>query len=405
MKNQHTSLATEKSRETEFAWASRLLAFSRFHTLRWLAYFSDPFAFERCVGCAFHERNRVVSFERIIPRFKKFLKIENEKLLVDLAKADNVSYVRGSNLSRTETKEIVTQEEALVLIGSTRQNYIDSLLNFLKDNKAIWSAWDFRIRKKWRKAIRNRLKSQIKFPVLFYMSKKRGGSGKIEFVGVFDDIVMSDAPIKSPDPSLTDQWEREYPTEDFQSYTWFRFYEVAPFGPVDLSCFMDIGTEDPIKPSQLRASFAYAYLPEDFEERLEEGQPTEISLSVEKDLKKFLVMNLSSLEEGLELFADNERIGEEYPTDVGRIDILASDLKKNLVVIELKAGTADSSAYGQISAYMAWVKQNVAKGKNVRGIIVANDFDRKLKHAVTLLPSIRLKRYEVNFSFKDVSLQ
>lgn len=309
----------------------------------------------------------------------------------------------GSELSEIETKETATQDW-LVLIGSTRYRYIDSLLSFLKDNKAIWSAWDFRIRKEWREAIRSRLKSQKKFPVLFYMSKKMGGSGKVEFAGVFDDIRMSDVPIKSPDPSLTDEWERDLPTERFKSYTWFRFYEIAPFGPVDLSCFMDIDTEDPIKPSQLRSSFAYAYLPEDFEERIEEEIPTEVSLSVERDLKKFLVMNLGSLEEGLELFSDNARMGEEYPTEVGRIDILASDREKNLVVIELKAGTADSSAYGQISAYIAWVKQNLAEGKRVRGIIVANDFDRKLKHAVTLVPSISLKRYEVNFSFKDVKL-
>lgn len=302
-----------------------------------------------------------------------------------------------------ETEETVTQEEALVLIGSTRSSYIDSLQDFLKDKKAIWSAWDFRIRKKWRRAIQNRLKSQTKFPMFLYMSKKRGGSGKVEFIGLFDDIRMSDVPIKSPYPSLTDKWERELPTERFKSYTWFRFYEITPFSSVDLSCFMDIDTEDPIKPSQLRSSFAYAYVPEDFEERIEEEHPTQISLSVEKDLKNFLVMNLGSLEEGLELFSDNGRIGIEYPTEVGRIDILASDREENLVVIELKAGTADSSAYGQISAYMAWVEQNLAKTRKVRGIVVANDFDKKLKHAVTLLPSISLKGYEVNFDFKDVN--
>lgn len=298
----------------------------------------------------------------------------------------------------------MSQKEALVLIGSTHVGYVSSLLDFVKKRKAVWTAWDFRVRSEWRKAILDRLKSQGKFPMFFYLSKKKGGTGKVGFVGVFDDVRISDVPIKSPDLSLTTEDEREFPTDDFPSYTWFRFYEIATFGPIDLSYFMDIDTEDPIVPSQLRSAFAYAYLPEDFAEKIEEKEyMPEIGVSVEKDLRRYLVMDLESLEPGLQLFSGNGGTGEEYSTDVGRIDILAVDKDKNLVVIELKAGDANSSAYGQISAYMGWVQQKLAKGKKVRGIIVANNFDDKLKYAVALHPDISLKKYELRFEFKGIT--
>ena len=56
-------------------------------------------------------------------------------------------------------------------------------------------------------------------------------------------------------------------------------------------------------------------------------------------------------------------------------------------------GLKFNHTFGQISAYMGWVKQSLAKQKDVRGIIVANSFEEKLKYAVALVPNIRLKRY------------
>jgi len=305
-------------------------------------------------------------------------------------------------MAQIEKKKTST-EEALVLIGSTDVEYAAGLLDFMKDKKAVWSGWSFRIRQKWQKAILDRLKLQGKFPILFYMSKKRGGSGKVECVATFNDIKMGDTPIASPDLSLTTEYERDCPTDDFQTYTWFKFYDITYFEPpLDLACFMDIDTEDPIKPSQLRSAFAYAYLPEDFDERITKETIVETPISVEKDLRKYLVTNLNSLEPGLQLYSENGKTGEEYVTDIGRIDILALDKEKKFVVIELKAGNADHSTYGQISAYMGWVKRNLAKETTLRGIIVANSFDEKLKNAASLLPNLKLRKYELKFEFKEM---
>lgn len=39
----------------------------------------------------------------------------------------------------------------------------------------------------------------------------------------------------------------------------------------------------------------------------------------------------------------------------------------------------------------------------MRGIIVANDFDDKIRYAVQSVSNIKLKRYKLEFQFEDVS--
>ena len=38
----------------------------------------------------------------------------------------------------------------------------------------------------------------------------------------------------------------------------------------------------------------------------------------------------------------------------------------------------------------------------MRGYIIANDFEERLKYAVKSLDNVKLKAYKVNFSFEDV---
>ena len=54
----------------------------------------------------------------------------------------------------------------------------------------------------------------------------------------------------------------------------------------------------------------------------------ETSLSIERDLQTFLCNDLEQIEPGLKLYQN----GKEFSTDIGRIDILAIDGKKDLLV-------------------------------------------------------------------------
>ena len=135
-----------------------------------------------------------------------------------------------------------------------------------------------------------------------------------------------------------------------------------------------------------------------------EGEEALISASItlERDLEEYLVRNLGHLEAGLKLYSKGSITGRQFNTDTGKVDILASDKAGDFIVLELKAGIATSAALGQVLAYMNWIRQHVAQGKKVRGIIIADDFDTKLKYAVCEAPLVSLKKYEVSFTFTDV---
>lgn len=79
-------------------------------------------------------------------------------------------------------------------------------------------------------------------------------------------------------------------------------------------------------------------------------------------------------------------------TEAGKIDILSKD-NNSLVVIELKASKATYSTLGQILSYMASIK-NELNAENVRGIIVAEEFDKKLMLAVTQVNNVKLVKYK-----------
>jgi restriction system protein len=84
---------------------------------------------------------------------------------------------------------------------------------------------------------------------------------------------------------------------------------------------------------------------------------------------------------------------------MGQIDILAvSKDNKRLLVIELKRGRASDIVVGQILRYMGYVKDELLDpGQEVEGIIIALEDDKKLRLAISIVPSITFFRYELNF--------
>jgi len=137
-------------------------------------------------------------------------------------------------------------------------------------------------------------------------------------------------------------------------------------------------------------------------ENVDRDESIEATISLERDLEEYIIRDLNQIESGLKLYSKEGVTGRQFSTEVGRIDILAIDENGNFVVIELKAGTTSYFVIGQILGYISWVRQNVSQGKEVRGIIIADDFDKRVKYALAETPNISLKKYEVTFTFKDV---
>jgi endonuclease NucS-like protein len=130
----------------------------------------------------------------------------------------------------------------------------------------------------------------------------------------------------------------------------------------------------------------------------------QFEFALESHLRDFIARNLATLpirNRRLKLFMDtSNRRGVEYPTDVGPIDILATDELGNFFVFELKLSRGPDRAMGQLLRYMGWVKKALAGQHEVHGIIVAKSMDEKLRYASLPVPNVSLLEYEVNFQLR-----
>lgn len=129
--------------------------------------------------------------------------------------------------------------------------------------------------------------------------------------------------------------------------------------------------------------------------------------ALENHLEDFLVVNWKNTTLGnqYDIFEDEgEKVGQQYQTDTGQIDILAiSKDKKALLVVELKKGRASDVVVGQILRYMGYVKEVLAEdGQNIRGVIIAMEDDQRMKRALSMVPNIDFYRYEVTFKLHKV---
>lgn len=102
----------------------------------------------------------------------------------------------------------------------------------------------------------------------------------------------------------------------------------------------------------------------------------------ERRIEDFFCDHLEQIEPGLRLYFDGKNDGRQYITEIGRIDLLCIDKSGLFTVVEFKREKAPDKAVGQILRYIGWVYHNLSPGNMVRGILVAKDFDDKIKYAV-----------------------
>lgn len=126
------------------------------------------------------------------------------------------------------------------------------------------------------------------------------------------------------------------------------------------------------------------------------------AFALEKHLEDFLVENWGRTEFGrlYDIFEeDGEKVGQQYPTDTGPIDILAvSKDKKELLVLELKKGRASDVVVGQVLRYIGYARQELAEnGQIVKGVIIALEDDQRLRRALAAASDVAFYRYQVSF--------
>ncbi|MCX8125443.1 MAG: PDDEXK nuclease domain-containing protein [Spirochaetes bacterium] len=125
---------------------------------------------------------------------------------------------------------------------------------------------------------------------------------------------------------------------------------------------------------------------------------------MEKQLEDFIIHNWNITELGKRfdlIIEDGELVSQQFRTEIGPIDILAKDKNTgDYVVIELKKNQTSDDTVGQIARYMGWIKKN-KNNPNVKGIIIAAEFDKKLEYALEVVQNVEVFLYQVDFKLKE----
>ncbi len=163
----------------------------------------------------------------------------------------------------------------------------------------------------------------------------------------------------------------------------FRLYDVAS-DPAPIRDPSQTGPAEPLSPELSAASTEFAY---------------------EHDLRDYLSKNLTLIEPGLHLYAEESVSGVEFPAGGRFIDILALDSSGGYVVIELKVSRGYDRVVGQLLRYIGWIQKHHAEpNQRVRGIIVAKDVTSDLRLACSTISDVLLFEYSLSVSLTPVTL-
>lgn len=128
------------------------------------------------------------------------------------------------------------------------------------------------------------------------------------------------------------------------------------------------------------------------------------ALFLEQELQRWLFKNweknkLTALEFGELDLVDEEqqarKFGKYNTGVVGEIDMFFRTKNGDYVVCELKR-QSDDQTIGQLCRYWGWVKENVARDKNVYGLVLAQDIGETLRCAI--------KATNENICYRQLSL-
>lgn len=114
------------------------------------------------------------------------------------------------------------------------------------------------------------------------------------------------------------------------------------------------------------------------------------------------------LEKGLGIYADEsgKPVGDNFSTPVGRIDLLAQDLKGNFVVLMVPEPNEAVTIVSDILQRMGWVRKHIAEDdKEVRGIVVVEQLPEEVAYAAAGAGgAVAFKAFRVALTFHDLEI-
>lgn len=113
-------------------------------------------------------------------------------------------------------------------------------------------------------------------------------------------------------------------------------------------------------------------------------------------MRDMVVTNLALLKQDLKLYQDiSGRMGIEYPTEVGIVDILAIDGEGYFTVVEI-ADPFTPEVLTRMLGCMGWLRKHLALGQEVRGIVLTNQVENNMLMSAAAIPQIEICQLQVS---------
>ncbi len=125
-------------------------------------------------------------------------------------------------------------------------------------------------------------------------------------------------------------------------------------------------------------------------------------------VRALLAENPCLLEDGMSVFrgADGNAVGAGYPTEVGPIDLLATDAEGNFVVVMIADKGQNEELIPAVLQRIGWVGKHLAEGKRTtRGIVLVEEAPESLNYAAAAVAgTVAFKTYQVSLSFEALEI-
>lgn len=120
-------------------------------------------------------------------------------------------------------------------------------------------------------------------------------------------------------------------------------------------------------------------------------------------VREVLYNNLGLVGKNLRIYVDaSGRQGFEYPTEVGIIDILATDSRHRLTVMEF-AEEVTPEVLSRILGYMGWVRKNLTQGKEAKGMIFTNHIEEYMLLSISEVPGLEVYQLKMSLEVNKMS--
>ena len=113
------------------------------------------------------------------------------------------------------------------------------------------------------------------------------------------------------------------------------------------------------------------------------------------------------LEPGLRVYQtdDGTPVGLGYSSEVGDIDLLATDASGDLVVVMISETAQGETLVAEVLQRVGWVRKHVGEGKKrARGIVLCQEPPAGLSYAAAAVAdTVAFKTFRVALTFQDVT--